>query len=290
MEARRPGLARASGIAAVLLGGLMLINAFAGRWPGHPGMKFRIQPFVLAQLDRFDGTWWAPTGWYHQETVVGVVIVALFALQRQASRPRPVPTIEQRSISDQLEDFEAGGITVRSAPQLGGASATTQAIVQSIIGGESEAQGDVTAAIAHLDADETGQEAARVVAAAKMPQRAIVREAKPLEPEPTANVDLPPTNVPVPLPVSSTPALDLPLPAERPAEPEAVPAVPSTSVPLPVIPDLPDDAPVEPSSSSDVNDLLDGLDGLFDQPLEDAQEDVDDDGMGNLLDSLDDLF
>ena len=125
MEARRPGLARASGIAAVLLGGLMLINAFAGRWPGHPGMKFRIQPFVLAQLDRFDGTWWAPTGWYHQETVVGVVIVALFALQRQASRPRPVPTIEQRSISDQLEDFEAGGITVRSAPQLGGASATT---------------------------------------------------------------------------------------------------------------------------------------------------------------------
>lgn len=290
MEARRPGLARASGIAAVLLGGLMLINAFAGRWPGHPGMKFRIQPFVLAQLDRFDGTWWAPTGWYHQETVVGVVIVALFALQRQASRPRPVPTIEQRSISDQLEDFEAGGITVRSAPQLGGASATTQAIVQSIIGGESEAQGDVTAAIAHLDADETGQEAARVVAAAKMPQRAIVREAKPLEPEPTANVDLPPTNVPVPLPVSSTPALDLPLPAERPAEPEAVPAVPSTSVPLPVIPDLPDDAPVEPSSSSDVNDLLDGLDGLFDQPLEDAQEDADDDGMGNLLDSLDDLF
>ena len=290
MEARRPGLARASGIAAVLLGGLMLINAFAGRWPGHPGMKFRIQPFVLAQLDRFDGTWWAPTGWYHQETVVGVVIVALFALQRQTSRPRPVPTIEQRSISDQLEDFEAGGITVRSAPQLGGASATTQAIVQSIIGGESEAQGDVTAAIAHLDADETGQEAARVVAAAKMPQRAIVREAKPLEPEPTANVDLPPTNVPVPLPVSSTPALDLPLPAERPAEPEAVPAVPSTSVPLPVIPDLPDDAPVEPSSSSDVNDLLDGLDGLFDQPLEDAQEDADDDGMGNLLDSLDDLF
>lgn len=290
MEARRPGLARASGIAAVLLGGLMLINAFAGRWPGHPGMKFRIQPFVLAQFDRFDGTWWAPTGWYHQETVVGVVIVALFALQRQASRPRPVPTIEQRSISDQLEDFEAGGITVRSAPQLGGASATTQAIVQSIIGGESEAQGDVTAAIAHLDADETGQEAARVVAAAKMPQRAIVREAKPLEPEPTANVDLPPTNVPVPLPVSSTPALDLPLPAERPAEPEAVPAVPSTSVPLPVIPDLPDDAPVEPSSSSDVNDLLDGLDGLFDQPLEDAQEDADDDGMGNLLDSLDDLF
>ena len=290
MEARRPGLARASGIAAVLLGGLMLINAFAGRWPGHPGMKFRIQPFVLAQLDRFDGTWWAPTGWYHQETVVGVVIVALFALQRQASRPRPVPTIEQRSISDQLEDFEAGGITVRSAPQLGGASATTQAIVQSIIGGESEAQGDVTAAIAHLDADETGQEAARVVAAAKMPQRAIVREAKPLEPEPTANVDLPPTNVPVPLPVSSTPALDLPLPVKRPAEPEAIPAVPSTSVPLPVIPDLPDDAPVEPSSSSDVNDLLDGLDGLFDQPLEDAQEDADDDGMGNLLDSLDDLF
>ena len=290
MEARRPRLARASGVAAVLLGALMLINAFAGRWPGHPGLKFRLQPYVLARLDRFDGTWWEPTGWYHQETVVGVVIIALFIIQRQASKPRAVPTIQQRSISDQLEDFEAGGITVRSAPQLGGASATTQAIVQSIIGGESEAQGDVTAAIAHLDADETGQEAARVVAAAKMPQRAIVREAKPLEPEPTVNVDLPAAEAPVPLPAVSTPSLDLPTPVERPAEPEAVSTSPASSVPLPVIPDLTPETPAEPSSSSDVMDLLDGLDGLFDEPVDDAQQDVDDDGMGDLLDSLDDLF
>jgi hypothetical protein len=36
--------------------------------------------------------------------------------------------------------------------------------------------------------------------------------------------------------------------------------------------------------------LLDGLDGLFDKPLDDAQQTVDDDGMGDLLDSLDDLF
>ncbi len=290
MEARRPGLARASGIAALLLGALMLINAFAGRWPGHPGLKFRVQPYVLARLDRFDGTWWAPTGWYHQETVVGIVIVALFIVQRQASKPRPVPTIQQRSISDQLEDFEAGGITVRSAPQLGGASATTQAIVQSILGAEAEAEGDVTAAIAHLDADETGQEAARVVAAAKMPQRAIVREAKPLEPQPTVNVDLPEAEDPVPLPTPSTPDLDLPSPVVRPTEPEAAPAAPSSSVPLPVTPDVSADAPAEPSSSSDVMDLLDGLDGLFDEPLDDAQKDVDDDGMGDLLDSLDDLF
>ena len=35
MEARRPGLARVSGIVALLLGALMIINAFAGRWPGH---------------------------------------------------------------------------------------------------------------------------------------------------------------------------------------------------------------------------------------------------------------
>lgn len=291
MEARYPRLARVSGVGAVLLGALMLINAFAGRWPGHPGLKFRVQPYVLARLDRFDGTWWEPTGWYHQETVIGVVIVALFVIQRQASKPRPVPTIEQRSISDQLEDFEAGGITVRSAPQLGGASATTQAIVQSIIGGESEAQGDVTAAIAHLDADETGQEAARVVAAAKMPQRAIVREAKPLEPQPTENVDLPEAEAPVPLPVPSTPTLDLPEPVEGPSEPEASPSVPTPSVPLPAVPEAVSNAPKETSSSSsDVMDLLDGLDGLFDEPIDDAQKDADDDGMGDLLDSLDDLF
>lgn len=291
MEPRRPRLARISGVVAVLLGGLMLINAFAGRWPGHPGLKFRVQPYVLARLDRFDGVWWEPTGWYLQETVVAVAVLGLLFVRSQASKPRPVPTLDQRSISDQLEDFEAGGITVRSAPQLGGASATTQAIVHSIIGGEAEAQADVSAAIAHLDTDETGQEAARVVAAAKMPQRAIVREAKPLEPEPTVNVDLPATEAPVPLSAPSTPVLDLPEPVERPAEAEASLSLPTPSVPLPVIPDTVSNAPKEPSSSSsDVMDLLDGLDGLFDKPLDDAQQTVDDDGMGDLLDSLDDLF
>jgi hypothetical protein len=50
------------------------------------------------------------------------------------------------------------------------------------------------------------------------------------------------------------------------------------------------EAPKEASSSSDVMDLLDGLDGLFDKPIDDAQKATDDDGMGDLLNSLDDLF
>ncbi|MGB0727459.1 MAG: hypothetical protein ACPGR0_04075 [Candidatus Poseidoniaceae archaeon] len=290
MEARRPGLARVSGIAALLLGALMIINAFAGRWPGHPGMKFRIQPFVLAQLDRFDGTWWAPTGWYHQETAVGVVIVALFIIQNRASQPRPVPTLDQRSISDQLQDFEAGGITVRSAPQTGGASATTQAIVQSILGAEAEAEGDVTAAIAHLDADETGQEAARVVAAAKMPQRAIVREAKPLEAPPPSTVDLP---TPEPEAVSeSAPMLDLPLPEPVEAAPTPAPSAPApaAAIPLPTMPDLDQDSTTSSDLAADLDGLLDGLDDLFDAPPEDAPQRPTDNGMGDLLDSLDDLF
>ena len=290
MEARRPGLARVSGIAALLLGALMIINAFAGRWPGHPGVKFRIQPFVLAQLDRFDGTWWAPTGWYHQETAVGFVIVALFVIQRQASKPRLVPTLDQRSISDQLQDFEAGGITVRSAPQNGGASATTQAIVQSILGAEAEAEGDVTAAIAHLDADETGQEAARVVAAAKMPQRAIVREAKPLEAPPPSTVELPTLE---PEAVSeSAPMLDLPLPEPVEAAPSPAPSAPApaAAIPLPTMPDLDQDSTTSSDLAADLDGLLDGLDDLFDATPEDAPQRPTDNGMGDLLDSLDDLF
>ena len=290
MEARRPGLARVSGIAALLLGALMIINAFAGRWPGHPGMKFRIQPFVLGQLDRFDGTWWAPTGWYHQETAVGVVIVALFIIQNRASQPRPVPTLDQRSISDQLQDFEAGGITVRSAPQIGGASATTQAIVQSILGAEAEAEGDVTAAIAHLDADETGQEAARVVAAAKMPQRAIVREPKPLEAPPPSTVELP---APEPEAVTEpAPVLDLPLPepAEAAPSPEPTAPAPAAAIPLPAMPNLDDGATTTHDFAADLDGLLDGLDDLFDAPPEDAPQRPTDNGMGDLLDSLDDLF
>ena len=290
MEARRPGLARVSGIVALLLGALMIINAFAGRWPGHPGMKFRIQPFVLGQLDRFDGTWWAPTGWYHQETAVGVVIIALFIIQNRASQPRTVPTLDQRSISDQLQDFEAGGITVRSAPQIGGASATTQAIVQSILGAETEAEGDVTAAIAHLDADETGQEAARVVAAAKMPQRAIVREAKPLEAPPPSTVELP---APEPEAVTEpAPVLDLPLPEPAEAAPSLEPTTPAhaAAIPLPAMPNLDDGATTTHDLAADLDGLLDGLDDLFDAPPEDATQRPTDNGMGDLLDSLDDLF
>ena len=290
MEARRPGLARASGIAAFLLGAVMIINAFAGRWPGHPGMKFRVQPFVLAQLDRFDGTWWAPTGWYHQETAVGVVILALFFIQNRASKPRPVPTLDQRSITDQLQDFEAGGITVRSAPQPSGTSATTQAILQNILGAKAEAESDVTAAIAHLDADETGQEAARVVAAAKMPQRAIVREAKPLEAPPPNHVDLP-----APAPEAATepaPMLDLPLPEPVGPAPSSNPPTPAPvpNIPLPTTP-LPDEEATAASNiGADLDGLLDGLDDLFDAPPEDAPQHVADNGMGDLLDSLDGLF
>ncbi|MEC7722903.1 MAG: hypothetical protein VYB36_03245, partial [Candidatus Thermoplasmatota archaeon] len=219
---------------------------------------------------------------------VGVVIVALFVVQRQASKPRPVPTIQQRSITDQLQDFEAGGITVRSAPQTGGASATTQAIVQSILGAEAEAEGDVTAAIAHLDADETGQEAARMVAAAKMPQRAIVREAKPLDPPPPSTVELP-----APEPEAANepaPALDLPLPepVEAAASPE--PFAPAAAIPLPAMPSPDEGATTTHDLAADLDGLLDGLDTLFDAPAEDAQERPTDHGMGDLLDSLDDLF
>jgi hypothetical protein len=57
-----------------------------------------------------------------------------------------------------------------------------------------------------------------------------------------------------------------------------------------VTPEAVSEAPKEASSSSDVMDLLDGLDGLFDKPIDDAQKATDDDGMGDLLNSLDDLF
>ena len=201
-----------------------------------------------------------------------------------------MPTLDQRSISDQLQDFEAGGITVRSAPQIGGASATTQAIVQSILGAETEAEGDVTAAIAHLDADETGQEAARVVAAAKMPQRAIVREAKPLEAPPPSTVELP---APEPEAVTEpAPVLDLPLPepAEAAPSPEPTTPAPAAAIPLPEMPNLDDGATTTHDLAADLDGLLDGLDDLFDAPPEDAPQRPTDNGMGDLLDSLDDLF
>ena len=151
MEQRQPVVARLSKAAALLGGALMIVNAFAGRWPGHTGLRFHPYPWLLARTGLGDrGGWWFPTGWSMQETAAGFVIVGLFALSARASRPRAAIDLPpQRSLAEQLQDLEAGEV-VLTTPTLA-ASDTTRSIVQSILATEEAVQPNVTAAIAHLD-------------------------------------------------------------------------------------------------------------------------------------------
>ena len=151
MEQRQPTVARLSKAAALLGGALMIVNAFAGRWPGHAGLRFHPYPWLLARTGLGDrGGWWFPTGWSMQETAAGFVIVGLFALSARASRPRAAIDLPpQRSLAEQLQDLEAGEV-VLTTPTLA-ASDTTRSIVQSILATEEAVQPNVTAAIAHLD-------------------------------------------------------------------------------------------------------------------------------------------
>jgi len=150
MEQRQPVVARLSKAAALLGGALMIVNAFAGRWPGHAGLRFHPYPWLLARTGLGDrGGWWFPAGWSMQETAAGCLIVGLFALSARASRPRAAIDLPpQRSLAEQLQDLEAGDV-VLTAPTLA-ASDTTRSIVQSILATEDNVQPNVTAAIAHL--------------------------------------------------------------------------------------------------------------------------------------------
>ena len=127
-----------------------------------------------------------------------------------------------------------------------------------------------------------------MVAAATMPPRAIVREAKPLEAPPANEVDLrseEPESVPEP-----SPALDLPLPAPAETTSTPEPTAPVAAIPLPTMPHLAEADTASGDLGADLEGLLDGLDDLFDAPAEDAPSGATDNGMGDLLDSLDDLF
>ena len=316
MEQRQPTVARLSKAAALLGGALMIVNAFAGRWPGHTGLRFHPYPWLLARTGLGDrGGWWFPTGWSMQETAAGFVIVGLFALSARASRPRAAIDLPpQRSLAEQLQDLEAGEV-VLTTPTLA-ASDTTRSIVQSILATEEAVQPNVTAAIAHLDTDEVGLRAASEAAAARAPHvntaqhRSLsastlaaasdrsVREA--VVHTPVASIPLPTSfDEPPARPRTSTQAAQggIPLPAI-----DAAPS-PTTATPRPSpsaatermpasqdldLDDLLSDLPGLSDDGGDLDDLLSGLDAALDVAT--TPPSMVDDGLDDLLDGLDDLL
>ena len=70
MERRQPIVARLTRDGALVLATLLLVNAFAGRWPGHAGLRFHPLPWAMALLGVGNrGGWWFPTGWSMQESL-----------------------------------------------------------------------------------------------------------------------------------------------------------------------------------------------------------------------------
>jgi hypothetical protein len=349
MEQRQPMVARVSKAAALLGGAVMIVNAFAGRWPGHAGLRFHPYPWLLARTGLGDrGGWWFPTGWSMQETAAGVVIVLLLVVSKRASRPRAVIDLpQQRSLAEQLQDLEAGEV-VLTTPTVS-ASETTRSIVHSILATEAAVQPNVSAAIAHLgtgsvaesspiqitplpteaavpsdyasalaylDADEVGLRAASEAAAARAPhvntaqhrslsastlaaasdrsvREAVVHTPVTSVPLPTS-FDEPPTRARtstptghggIPLPTRTTaPSPSMGTPRSSPsAVPETMPVSKDLDLDdlLSGLPGLSDDG-------SDLDDLLSGLDAALDVAT--TPPPMEDDGLGDLLDGLDDLL
>lgn len=291
MERRQPIVARLTRDGALVLATLLLVNAFAGRWPGHAGLRFHPLPWAMALLGVGNrGGWWFPTGWSMQESLGLGLIVALLLVNRWASVPRVVPEAPTtRSLADQLSDLEASDVVVTVAPTQ--ASSTTRSIVDSILSVETAEIPDVSSAIAHLDADEVGQHAALVATASPAPHTTTEQNRSLSATTLAAASDRTVRKVEAPTPVTSIPlpgmdeAQPTSPPAERPAS--AAPAADfSANVPLPSLPDL--DLPED--DDLDLDGLLEGLENVVDGSVSAGATSSIDSELDALLSGLDDLL
>ena len=103
---------------------LTLVNAFLGRWPGHPDRRYDVLILLKSTLDTngygsiadrvpvSDTSAWTSTGLGLQEGVVAVVLVLLVIIDLWARRTRRLPSISTRTTSEQLQNLETMPTTV----------------------------------------------------------------------------------------------------------------------------------------------------------------------------------
>ena len=300
MEQKAPRIAVFTSVLSGLSAVMLLVNAFAGKYPGHAGERVLIAPLFDYFIGGGTDSYWGQTGWSLQETVWAIATFVLALISLWGRQLRPVPELpKQPSVAEQLESFESIATPVSnqySKPYSNEYHERTSSIISSVLGDSQRGvdQQEVSTAITSLSSGSLGAYASAVVAERNSTVSESVMETEQLE---RTNVDtetllLSPLNsLPeeslkeekrvddgrnfvsdgpayIPLPGVNAAVDDVPI---RKTQTEFVSDGPA-SIPLPELPDF-DDEPIKIP-------LLPDLESLFNEPTNDVPT----------LPNLDDLF
>ena len=300
MEQKAPRIAVFASVLSGLSAVMLLVNAFAGKYPGHAGERVLIAPLFDHFIGGGTDSYWGQTGWSLQETVWAIATFVLVLISLWGRQLRPVPELpKQPSVAEQLESFESIATPVSnqySNPYSNEYHERTSSIISSVLGDSQRGvdQQEVSTAITSLSSGSLGAYASAVVAERNSTVSESVMETEQLE---RTNVDtetllLSPLNsLPeeslkeekrvddgrnfvsdgpayIPLPGVNAAVDDVPI---RKTQTEFVSDGPA-SIPLPELPDF-DDEPIRIP-------LLPDLESLFNEPTNDVPT----------LPNLDDLF
>lgn len=273
MEQRAPRIAAFATTVATMSFIALLGNAFLGRYPGREGQRVLLRPLFEGFLSGEKGDYWTSTGWSTQEWIWLVLTICLGLLAVWCRQDRPVPDLpKQRSVAEQIADFESNATTVGTA-SVASVTANTSSIISSIVGGTTSVDfGEVESATALLSSGALGSYAASVVSERNtdIESRTFESEPQPSEPD---EVVIEGREF-----VSEGPAY-IPLPGkEQQKEPQSLMREPKEAfvsdgpafIPLPELPEL--DEPIIPGlpEMPDLEDLLESDDALPAMPnLED---------------------
>lgn len=300
MEQKAPRIAVFASVLSGLSVVMLLVNAFAGKYPGHAGERVLIAPLFDHFIEGGNDSYWGQTGWALQETVWAIATFLLALISIWGRQLRPVPELpKQPSVAEQLESFENIATPVSnqySKPYSNEYHERTSSIISSVLGDSQRGvdQQEVSTAITSLSSGSLGAYASAVVAERNSTVSESVMETEQLE---RTNVDTetlllsPLSSLPeeslkeekrvddgrdfvsdgpayIPLPGVNAAVNDLPI---RKTQTEFVSDGPA-SIPLPELPDFDDEAVEIP--------LLPDLESLFNEPTNDVPT----------LPNLDDLF
>ena len=259
MEQRAPRIAAFATTVASMSFIALLGNAFLGRYPGQEGQRVLLKPLFEGFLSGEKNDYWASTGWSTQEWIWLVLSICLGLLAAWCRQDRPVPELpKQRSVAEQIADFESSATNVGTAP-VSSVTANTSSIISSIVGETKSVDARmVESATALLSSGALGSYAASIVSERNtdIESRTFESELQSSEPDEVVVEDREF--------ISDGPAY-VPLPGkEDQKEPQSFVREPNTEfvsdglahIPLPDLPELDEPVSLNLPEMPDLDDLL----------------------------------
>jgi hypothetical protein len=297
MEQKAPKIAVFASVLAVLSSLTLLVNAFAGKFPGHAGERVLLLPLFEHLFLDGAASYWKQTGWSLQETIWAIATLFLILISVWGRQLRPVPELpKQPTVAEQIESFESIATPVSSNYSKQD-NERTSSIISSILGDTRPNMDSqtVSSAITSLSSGSIGAYASAVVAERNSTVSESVMESEQLEgmTVDSETLQLSPRNTfieesmkeeklvddgrnfvsdgPAYIPLPGVSASVVDTPPVRKTQIEFVSDGPA-SIPLPELPDLEEE-------SLEIPQLPD-IDSLFDESIKEVLS----------LPNLDDLF